>query len=181
MYGLVNKAIEDMVVAKFGVNKWELIKQRANVERDVFISMESYPDDITYRLVGAASEVLDIPQNVMLEDFGRFWVLFTGNTAYGPLLNSAGATIQECLASLDQMHRQVGLALPYLKPPSFYVANSTPESMQVHYLSERKGLAPMVVGLLRGLGELYHQPVTVEHDAKLTTEHSHDVFTLLFV
>ena len=58
MYGLVNKAVEELVVSNFGEDKWELIKSKAGVDVDVFISNESYPDSMTYDLVGAASEVL---------------------------------------------------------------------------------------------------------------------------
>ena len=56
MYGLVNKAIEDLVVSNFGEDKWEAIKAKAGVDVEVFVSNEAYPDDITYNLVGAASE-----------------------------------------------------------------------------------------------------------------------------
>jgi hypothetical protein len=43
MYGLVNKAIEDMVCSQFGEATWKAIKQKAALEMDSFISMEGYP------------------------------------------------------------------------------------------------------------------------------------------
>lgn len=55
MYGLVNKAIEDMVCKGFGEDVWETIKQKAGIDIEGFISMEAYPDDVTHRLVRAAS------------------------------------------------------------------------------------------------------------------------------
>ena len=42
MYGLVNKAIEELVVTEFGKDKWQLIKQKAGVDVEVFISNEGY-------------------------------------------------------------------------------------------------------------------------------------------
>ena len=77
MYGLVNKAVVDLVVSKFGQDTWDAIKKKAEVDIDVFVSMEGYPDDITYRLVGAASEILKIPPEAVLEAFGEYWVLYT--------------------------------------------------------------------------------------------------------
>ena len=66
MYGLVNKAIEDMVCSRFDEDSWEAIKRRADVDVDVFIAMDDYPDGVTYRLVGAASEVLGLsPEEVL--------------------------------------------------------------------------------------------------------------------
>ena len=78
MYGLVNKAVVDLVVNKFGEDTWVAIKKKAGVDHDLFVSMDAYPDDITYRLVGAASEVLGIPPAAVLEAFGEWWVLYTG-------------------------------------------------------------------------------------------------------
>ena len=55
MYGMVNKAIADLVCSGFGEDKWEEIKAKAAIDIDFFISNESYPDEITYKLVGSAS------------------------------------------------------------------------------------------------------------------------------
>ena len=55
MYGLVNKAVEGLICSRFGEDIWEPIKRGAGVEVDVLLSMEGYPDDVTYRLVTAPS------------------------------------------------------------------------------------------------------------------------------
>ena len=47
MYGLANKGFEDLVRSRFGEDTWETIKRNAGVDIDVFVSMESYPDDVT--------------------------------------------------------------------------------------------------------------------------------------
>lgn len=49
MYGIVNKAIEDLVIANFGEEKWEAIKERSGVDIDFFISSEPYDDDVTFK------------------------------------------------------------------------------------------------------------------------------------
>ena len=67
MYGMVNKAVEEMVCMHHGEPVWERIKARAGVDVDVFMSNEGYPDEMTYKLVGAASEVLDVPAPQILE------------------------------------------------------------------------------------------------------------------
>ena len=58
MYGMVNKAIEQMVVMHHGEEVWEQIKEKAGTSIEVFISNESYQDELTYALVAAASELL---------------------------------------------------------------------------------------------------------------------------
>ena len=55
MYGLVNKAVRGLVTQVAGEDAWARIRQDAGVEDDDFISLEAYDDDVTYRLVAAAS------------------------------------------------------------------------------------------------------------------------------
>ncbi|MSR29242.1 MAG: hypothetical protein EXS03_06685 [Phycisphaerales bacterium] len=55
MYGMVNKAIEDLVTIKFGPDQRKAVKKKAGVTIDTFISNDAYDDSITYGLVGAAS------------------------------------------------------------------------------------------------------------------------------
>ena len=75
MYGMVNSAIMDLIVATHGEETWQRVKFKAGVEEEIFISNDAYPDELTYKLVGAASEVLEQPANVILIQFGRWWVL----------------------------------------------------------------------------------------------------------
>ena len=56
MYGLVNKAIEGLVRQQFGDDAWARIKERAGWTGAQFVSMDTYDDELTYKLVGAASE-----------------------------------------------------------------------------------------------------------------------------
>tara|TARA_B100000676_G_C17809525_1_gene696661 strand:+ start:242 stop:622 length:381 start_codon:yes stop_codon:yes gene_type:complete len=74
---MVNKAVEDLVCSQFGEDRWEAIKEKAGLDIDMFISNESYPDDITCKLVGAATEVLELPADKIHEAFGQHWVLKT--------------------------------------------------------------------------------------------------------
>ena len=56
MYGIVNKAIQDLVIHHFGMEKWEAIKTRSGVDIDYFLSNEPYDDAITYQLAILQSE-----------------------------------------------------------------------------------------------------------------------------
>ena len=56
MYGLINKAIAGLVIQNFGKSAWHKICDRANVDTSEFVSMEQYPDSLTYDLVGAGRQ-----------------------------------------------------------------------------------------------------------------------------
>jgi Haem-NO-binding len=161
MFGLVNKGLEDMVCSQYGEETWEEIKSKAEVEIEAFISMDAYPDDITYRLVDAASVAMEIPATDVLEAFGRYWILFTATEGYGSLMEMAGDNLPEFLQNLDNLHARVGLSFPNLQPPSFLCSALEEESLKLHYYSDRPGLTPMVVGMLKGLGEKFNTDVDI--------------------
>ena len=165
MYGLVNAAVQELVVSKFGKEKWEEIKKKAGVELASFNRMEPYPDDMTYKMVGAASEVLGIPPDDVMKAFGEFWVLYTGKEGYGKLLDIGGDSLKEFLFNLDNMHARVGQSFPKLRPPSFRLDVIDDETLRMHYHSTRGGLCPMVIGLLNGLAQRFKTQLQIEETA----------------
>ena len=180
MYGLVNKAIRDMVCENFGQGTWETIRQKAEVEADSFIGMEPYPDDVTHRLVKAASEVLSMSPPDILKAFGEYWVIYTAKEGYGEMLDMAGDNLPDFLQNLDNLHARVGVSFPQLKPPSFECTDVDDDSMNLHYRSTREGLAPMVVGLVGGLGKRFDVEVDVTQVKSREDGADHDEFTIRY-
>jgi hypothetical protein len=182
MYGLVNKAVRDLVVSQFGEETWQTIRTKAGVD-NTFVGMSQYSDDVTYKLVGAASEVSGLTPAEVLEAFGRHWVLFTAAEGYGHILDMAGDTFVEFLQNMDDLHARIRLSMPDLSPPHLTCSDVCEESMRLHYHSHRDGLAPMVVGLLKGLGERFETQVEITHERSkaLEAELDHDVFLIHFV
>jgi hypothetical protein len=176
MYGLVNQAIEDMILSQFGQATWAEIKQKAQVAIPAFESMHSYPDTITYDLVGVASQVLQMPPEQILESFGEYWVLYTAESGYGDMLSMAGHDFTSFLQNLDTLHSIVGSMMPHLQPPSFKCTDITSNQLVLHYYSQRKGLTPMVVGLVRGLGKRFGTDCKVKHISSETDHNVHEVF-----
>ncbi|MCY7383930.1 MAG: heme NO-binding domain-containing protein [Microcoleus sp. CAN_BIN18] len=178
MYGLVNKAIEEMVCSRFGEETWETIKEKADVDIDFFMTMEAYPDDLTHRLVHSASEVLGISADDILQAFGEYWVIYTASEGYAQILDLAGDNLREFLGNLDNLHARVGLNFPQLQPPSFRCTDNSENSMELHYYSHRQGLAPMVKGLLKGLACRFHTEVEIEQTSDRTQGADRDVFSI---
>jgi hypothetical protein len=178
MYGMVNKAVEDMICRNYGAPTWERIKKQAEVDVDVFLSNESYPDEITYRLVAAASEILRTPAASILEGFGEHWVLHTAQEGYGALMRAAGGSLPEFLSNLPNFHNRVAMIFPNLQPPRFECTDIAACSLRLHYFSRRQGLEPFVVGLVRGLGKMFRTPVKVEVAEARSCGADHDVFAV---
>jgi len=180
MYGLVNKAIQEMVCDHFGKEAWQAIKALAETEDENFISLESYPDDLTHRLVKSASQVLGISAAEIMEDFGKYWVQFTGQEGYGEMMNLAGDDLPEFLGNLDDLHSRLGVIFPKMQPPSFQCSDQKQNTLNLHYYSHRQGMAPMVLGLVEGLGERFTTDVEVTQIQAREQGADHDVFSVTY-
>jgi hypothetical protein len=180
MYGLVNKAIQDMVCDRFGEETWEKIKQKAEIEESTFISMEAYPDDLTHRLVKAASMVLGLSASDIMQAFGEYWILYTAQEGYGEMMEMSGDNLPNFLQDLDNLHTRVGVIFPQLKPPSFDCSEMEEESLNLHYHSHREGLAPMVIGLVKGLGAKFDTEVEVTQTVNREQGADHDEFLIKY-
>jgi len=176
MYGMVNKAVEEMVVMHHGEAMWDQIKAKAGVDVEVFMSNEGYPDEITYDLVAAASELLKLPAGQILRGFGEHWILNTAQKGYGGLMQANGRTLPEFLRNLPDFHSRVAMIYPKLQPPRFTCTDITDRSLNLHYYSHREGLSEFVVGLMQGLGKMFNTPTTVRQTAAKVNGADHDIF-----
>ncbi|MBR8835570.1 MAG: heme NO-binding domain-containing protein [Stigonema ocellatum SAG 48.90 = DSM 106950] len=180
MYGLVNKAIQDMVCSRFRQETWEEIKQKAEVEVDVFISMQGYPDDMTHKLVKAASVVLNLSPSEIMQAFGEYWVQYTASEGYGEIMDMTGDKLPEFLENLDNLHARVGASFPELKPPSFECHHMEEDSLNLHYRSTREGLTPMIIGLIKGLGTRFDTEVDITQTQSRDEGAEHDEFLVKY-
>jgi hypothetical protein len=175
MYGLVNKAAQDFVIEGHGEEVWQIIRAKAGVEEVAFVSMQPYPDEITYNIVGAASAHLGADPDDILEAFGQYWIKFTMVEGYSHLLDLAGRTFPEFLNNLNNMHAHIAQSFTELKPPSFYCETIDAHTFRFEYHTERPGLVRFVKGLLLGLGERFNITVGVEYIGTIEgKENSHE-------
>jgi hypothetical protein len=155
MYGLVNKAIKDLIVNNHGEDKWREICRLSGHSEEDFIGMNPYPDQLTYDLVGNASKVLGASPEAILEAFGEYWILYTAEEGYGELMELSGDTFPDFLSNLDMLHYRINNIMPELTAPQFTVRDVNNNNLLLEYRSKRAGLSPMLVGLIKGLGKRF--------------------------
>jgi hypothetical protein len=180
MYGLVNKAMRELVVKAHGEPVWRKICAEAGYADTEFNSMHQYPDALTYQLVGAASKVLDTPAETLLETFGEYWTDFAQSTDFGRLMKFAGRTLLEFVQNLDQMHAKIKFSLPDLTPPSFRCSDVSEKGFRLHYYSTRQGLAPLVIGMIKGVAKMHRTPITIRRDKGRDEGLDHDEFVVTY-
>lgn len=180
MYGLINRAMEELILTQYGPHTWDDIRIRAGFDEDGFLTQELYDDALTDALFDAASEVLCTPRSELLETFGAWWIQYAVQRGYGPMLEHPDKDLGKFLHGLDGMHTRVTTALQGAEMPSFYCSDATESSLSLHYVSKRRGLAPFVIGLLRGLAERFGVELEIVHHERKERGADHDVFLLTF-
>lgn len=178
MYGIVNKAIEELVTANFGEDKWEAIKLRSRIDVDYFISTEPYDDDLTFQLAQAVSDEMGMTLSAVLIAFGEWWVVKTTKDKYAGLMEAGGDNLKEFLINLPLFHNRVMLIYPKLTPPEFKVSDISDNSINLHYFSKRAGLQDFVRGLIQGLGLMYNTPVKITLLQTRDEGSSHEIFNV---
>ena len=178
MYGIVNKAIEELVTANFGEDKWEAVKLRSGIDVDYFISTEPYDDDLTFQLAQAVSDEMGMTLSAVLIAFGEWWVVKTTKDKYAGLMEAGGDNLKEFLINLPLFHNRVMLIYPKLTPPEFKVSDVSDNSINLHYFSKRAGLQDFVRGLIQGLGLMYNTPVKITLLQTRDEGSSHEIFNV---
>jgi hypothetical protein len=181
MYGIVNKAIQELVIANFGKDKWEIIRERSGIDVDFFISNEPYDDDITFKLAIAVSEEMGMSIEEVLVAFGEWWVMKTTKEKYSGLMESGGSNLKEFILNLPIFHNRVMLIYPKLTPPEFKVTDITENSVNLHYFSNRFGFQEFVRGLIQGLAKMFDTKVLIELIQSRNDGHSHEIFKITWV
>lgn len=175
MYGLVNLAIEEAVLERYGPKFWNYIKSSC---RDsigdtdgTFISRVFYDDEVTYRLIDAAERILRSEKYGHLSQlFGEKFYELVQDSGYEGILKLLGGSLKDFLDNLDSFHTNLGTTYSRLKPPSFrcsYMYDPSTSSkltnkLILHYYSERIGLEGFVMGMVRAAArDLHHLRVDV--------------------
>lgn len=178
MYGIVNKAIEDLVKANFGEEKWDSILERSDIDVDFFISSEPYDDTITFKLAVAVSEEMGMPVGDVLTAFGEWWVIKTTSEKYPGLMESGGMNFRDFIVNLPNFHNRIMLIYPKLTPPEFKVSDVTENGLHLHYFSQRQGLQEFVRGLIQGLGKKFATPIDIELIQTRDEGSTHEIFKI---
>ncbi len=181
MYGIVNKAIQDLVIANFGEEKWKAIREKSGIDVDFFISNEAYDDEITFQLAIAVSEEMNMSIGDVLIAFGEWWIIKTTKEKYSDLMESGGSNLKEFIINLPMFHNRVTLIYPKLSPPEFKVTDVTVTSLNLHYISNRIGFQEFVRGLIQGLAKRFETKVKIELIQSRNDGSNHEIFKIIWL
>lgn len=151
MFGMIHRSARDMVLSQFGQSAWDEILKRARLDETAFVSGESYPDEVTFRLITTAAEVANLSVDDTLFAFGEYWVSTAWSGPYATVMTVLGRSLSESLMNLDRMHASIQIAMPDADLPQFSIIYEDDSTIEVEYISNREGLENFVCGLFSGL------------------------------
>ncbi len=179
MKGIINKGIQDMVIALKDEETWEKVKEKAQCQEDFFALTNDYPDELTIALAEAVSEVFDMPLDKVLEEYGRFVVPNTLKEYYDVYFTMAGSNAREFLLNMGTVHSQATNSIPNANPPRFEYEELPDGSIRMHYFSKRN-LCKVLKGLIRGVGDYFNESLEVTEIACVLNGDDHCIMEVKF-
>ena len=161
MHGIVLKGLKDFVVSEYDRETWQAIQHEAGVGGKVYVPLTEYDDADVLNLVGAAAEMTGKNVPTLLDEFGQFLV--------PPLVETYGVHVEaewtglELLANVEEyIHTALrSKQLSTYTPPNLESEWNGTDQVRITYGSERE-LCALAKGLIRGVGEYYGEPLTVQ-------------------
>lgn len=174
MYGLLLDSIQKFIREKYGEHYWIAIRRRANLSNHWFVTHEVYSDSVMTDLVDSAAAVLGEDRNHVMRMFGEYFVNTIGRYGYARLLRVLGRDMRDFLNGLDNLHEYLRFSYSKMRAPMFSCEKETSRGMLLHYITERQGYLPYVIGQLEAVGKIYGKEISisvVSEDAGLKGVH----------
>jgi hypothetical protein len=163
MHGLINRSVQCFLRDAYGSETWSEISRAAGLGFDNFEALLGYEDDLTDRVLAAASDRLAKPVEVLMEDLGTYVIATPGFDHLRRLLRFGGASFVDFLHSLDDLEDRVRLAVPELSLPRLAVQDFDADRLTLCCRFERPGWGHVVVGVLRAMADDYGALVVIDH------------------
>jgi hypothetical protein len=160
MKGTIAKCLSEMVVEKFGKDKWEAVLQLGGQARSaIFMPQQDVDDGAILKLVDSACKILGVTPVQAADAFGEYWMNVYAPKLYRPFLDGC-KTARDFLLKLNDMHKSMTKNMPGARPPSFAFQWKDENTLVLSYQSQR-GLIDFAVGLAKGVGKYYQTPLKV--------------------
>jgi len=111
-------------------------------------------------VIKTTCERLGVSLQEAADAFGHHWVNEFANRIY-PLYFRRADNAREMLLNMDQVHDVTTRTMANAHPPRFDYEEPDSETLIMTYKSER-GLMPILVGLIRGVGTYYGGELELE-------------------
>lgn len=164
MHGMINRGLQSFVIAIYGAQAWDDVRELSGLQLLSFETMLSYDDMLTEQILDAITEITGRDRYALLEDFGTFIVSEHSSPSVLKLLRLGGENYTEFLYSLEDIHDRLSIVLPDLDVPQLDLEECAPDRFKLHYRFDKLGYSTVFLGLLRAMADDYGSFVLIEHE-----------------
>jgi hypothetical protein len=159
MKGVIVSCLADLVITKFGKDRWRNALAKAGLDRNMIVLATSDLDDAAVlKVVDAVCAELDLTRQQAADAFGEHWVCTFAPRTYKAFYKK---NAREFLLAMDGVHDQTTRTMPNAHPPRFSYAWEDDKNLVMTYSSGR-GLMDFFVGLVRGVGKYYKETLALD-------------------
>lgn len=155
MHGLIYRTLQVFVQDSYGPQPWLDIAALAGLDPPEFEAMLSYDPDLADVLMDGATQVLNIPRDMLLEDVGTYLVSHPNCEGLRRLLRFGGVDFIDFLHSLEDLPDRARLAVPDLFLPDLELQDQGQGSFLLRLTGGFEGFGHVMVGLLRAIADDY--------------------------
>lgn len=151
MYGMIHRAMRQMVFEQLGEEAWLALEQRLGIGPTELLTGKVYDDALTLEIISEAAARFNLTVDECLSEFGRYWIKYAEQGSLSSIMKFTGQDLPSFVANLDRLHLAVGTAMPGAQLPSFTTLQNADGHLLVEYRSDRIGMEKFVNGLFLGL------------------------------
>lgn len=119
MKGVIAMCLKDLVVNKFGADKWaECLKNIGEAQDTPILATSDMHDEVVMKMFQTACKTLGISLQQIADSFGEYWVCNFSQKIYGAFYRKYG-NAKEFLLAMDRVHVDMTTSLKDSTPPRF--------------------------------------------------------------
>jgi hypothetical protein len=158
--GVIAMCLKDLVVNKFGKDKWtECLKNLGEAQDISILATSDMHDEVVMKMIEATCKTLGISLQQAADAFGEYWVCNFSQKIYGAFYRKYG-NAKEFLLAMDKVHVDMTKSLKDSTPPRFDYEWKDNRTLIMIYRSKRN-LIDFAVGLAKGVGKFYKEDIKV--------------------
>lgn len=152
MHGLMNRAIEGFVTHAYGTGCWHTVAEEIGLTEGGFQPFRPYPGAVTRELTAAVAQILDKPEDEVIEDVGAWlarveWVR--------RLLRFSGSDFSDFVMSLEELPGRLRMVLADLVMPEIAVTVHGPQAFHITLAGDDWLWRALLAGMLRVMSDDY--------------------------
>lgn len=154
MKGTIIKCLKDMVINKFGQDKWHSILDDAGLSRSTLIMISNdIEDSQAIKLFLSTGKILNKSFVEVSDIFGDYWSNGYADKMYKHYYDRH-KNIKDFLLDMDNVHIMVTDTMDKARPPRFKYTWLNDNTLIMNYSSQRN-IIDLLAGLAKGAGKHY--------------------------